>query len=325
MDNVCHTLVGAALAEAGLKHRTALGAATLMIGANFPDIDALAVPFGHGVDFRRGWTHGVLALVVLPFVLTAMMLAWDRWIAAPRALRRGVDRTRSNAVPGQLLMLSAISILTHPTLDWMNEYGMRWLMPFDGRWFYGDALFIIDPWLWAALGLGVALARRAGTRPARVALTATAAYVVAMLALGAASRRVARRELAAKGLEPSSRLMVSANLANPLRRRVLLDDGGRYHYATLTLRPTPTLELHRVIETNESVPQAIAAASTPEGRRFLVWSRFPFYVIEGQPEGTLVRIADARYSLGRRSGDWAAVEVRLPPVDPTTADSVPTP
>jgi hypothetical protein len=31
MDNVCHTLVGAALAEAGLKRRTALGTATLII------------------------------------------------------------------------------------------------------------------------------------------------------------------------------------------------------------------------------------------------------------------------------------------------------
>src|SRR5918999_1704760 len=156
MDNVCHTLVGAALAEAGLKRRTALGAATLMIGANFPDIDVVAVPFGHGVDFRRGWTHGVLALAVLPFVLTGIMLAWDRWVAARSAARAGAARPRADS--RALLLLSAISILTHPTLDWMNEYGMRWLMPFSGRWFYGDALFIIDPWLWAALGLGVALA-----------------------------------------------------------------------------------------------------------------------------------------------------------------------
>jgi inner membrane protein len=317
MDNVCHTLVGAALAEAGLKRRTALGAATLMVGANLPDIDVLAVPFGHGVDFRRGWTHGVLALVVLPFVLTAIMLAWGRWVAAPWARRAGIERPRG-AVPRELLLLSVISILTHPTLDWMNEYGMRWLMPFSGRWFYGDTLFIVDPWLWAALGLGVGLARRGGTRPARVALTASAVYVAAMLALGAASRRVARRELAAQGFEPGSRLMVSAHFANPLRRRVLLDDGGRYHYGTLHLGSPSRLEMGRIIETNAYTPAAIEAAAAPEGQRFLVWSRFPFYVIEWQTEGRLVRIADARYSLGRRGGDWASVEVLLPPSDPTT-------
>jgi inner membrane protein len=320
MDNVCHTLVGAALAEAGLKRRTALGAATLMIGANFPDIDAIAVPFGHGVDFRRGWTHGVLALVVLPFLLTAMMLAWDRWVARPRVARAGIERSPGGAVPRELLMLSAISILTHPTLDWMNEYGMRWLMPFSGKWFYGDALFIIDPWLWAALGLGVALARRAGARPARAALAASAAYLIAMLALSAASRRITRRELAAQGLEPSSRLMVSATFANPFRRRVLLDDGGRYHSGSLALGHTARLAIGRVIETNVSSPAAIQAAATPEGRRFLVWARFPFYVIESHTEGILVRIADARYSLGRGGADWASVEVLLPPSDPTTTE-----
>jgi inner membrane protein len=320
MDNVCHTLVGAALAEAGLKRRTALGAATLMIGANLPDLDVLAVPFGHGVDFRRGWTHGVLALIVLPFVLTGMILAWDRWVAAPHAAREGIARPRGHAVARELLLLSTISILTHPTLDWMNEYGMRWLMPFSGRWFYGDTLFILDPWLWGALGLGVALARRAGTRPPRVALAASMAYVVAMLALAATSRRIARRELAAQGLDPSARLMVSANFGNPLRRRVLLDDGGRYHSGSLALGATAHLAINRVIETNASTPGASQAAATTEGRRFLVWSRFPFYVIESHAEGILVRIADARYSLGR-GRDWASVEILLPPSDPTTTEA----
>ena len=42
-------MVGAALAEAGLKRRTPLASATLMIGANFPDIDVVAVPLGMGV------------------------------------------------------------------------------------------------------------------------------------------------------------------------------------------------------------------------------------------------------------------------------------
>jgi inner membrane protein len=95
--------------------------------------------------FRRGWTHGVLALLVLPAVVAAMLLAWDRWI--PRRLAVG-ERARA----GPLLALSAVAVASHPTLDWLNSYGMRWLMPFDGRWFYGDALFIIDPWVWLALG-----------------------------------------------------------------------------------------------------------------------------------------------------------------------------
>ena len=59
---------------------------------------------------------------------------------------------RAPARAGPLLALAALAVLTHPTLDWLNNYGMRWLMPFDGRWSYGDALFIVDPWVWLALG-----------------------------------------------------------------------------------------------------------------------------------------------------------------------------
>ena len=34
-------------------------------------------------------------------------------------------------------------------------------MPFDNTWFYGDALFIVDPWVWLMLGAPVVLARSA--------------------------------------------------------------------------------------------------------------------------------------------------------------------
>src|SRR6185295_12562249 len=79
MDNLCHSLVGAALAEAGLKKRTALATATLVIGANLPDVDVFAhfVGSDFALGFRRGWTHGILALVLWPFILTGIMLGWD--------------------------------------------------------------------------------------------------------------------------------------------------------------------------------------------------------------------------------------------------------
>ena len=73
-------------------------------------------------------------------------------------LRRHPDAPPSDY--RQLLFLSAIAIITHPTLDFMNSYGMRWLMPFVDKWFYADGLFIIDLWLLIALGAGVFFARR---------------------------------------------------------------------------------------------------------------------------------------------------------------------
>src|SRR5688500_15656029 len=86
MDNLAHTLAGAALAKVGLERRTPLALPTLLIAANLPDIDALAYlrdPL-FALTFRRGWTHGVLAMAVLPPLLAGAMLAWDRLVRLRR-------------------------------------------------------------------------------------------------------------------------------------------------------------------------------------------------------------------------------------------------
>ena len=130
----------AALAETGLRHRSPLATATLIVGANAPDIDAVAQLLGRdaALYWRRGHTHGVVAMIVLPLVLTGLMLLIDR------AVRRRRKPDAPPARAGPLLALAALSVLTHPVLDWMNTYGVRLLMPFDPQWFYGDALFIVD-------------------------------------------------------------------------------------------------------------------------------------------------------------------------------------
>jgi len=148
MDPLTHTLVGVTLAESGLKHRTRLATATLVIGANLPDIDGVTNLLGRDTALwiRRGWTHGVLAMVLLPAALALAMHVW-----APRG---GRPRVTSFA---WLLALSYLAVLSHAALDWLNNYGIRLLMPFDTTWFYGDAVFIVDPWLWLVLGGPIAL------------------------------------------------------------------------------------------------------------------------------------------------------------------------
>lgn len=308
MDNLCHTLVGAALGQAGLKKRTALGMATLMIGANFPDIDVIAVPLGYSLEFRRGWTHGILALILLPLLLTGLILLWDRGV------RRRAGRVPDHPVrPGQVLLLAALSILTHPALDWMNTYGMRWLMPLDGRWFYGDALFIVDPWMWAGLLGGVLAARHGRVRWARIALAGVTVYAVLMLASGRLGRRYVSAQLAAAGIQGSASLMVGPLPVTPFRRAVVIDAGEEYRFGTLAWTPGPRLELSpRALPKNRSDPAALAAAATPQGRAFLVWSRFPFFVVQQGDGGTTVRLDDARYSAGS-GASFASVVVRVPP------------
>lgn len=319
MDNLCHSLVGAALGEAGLKRRTAYGMAVLMIGANLPDVDVLAVPLGHGLAFRRGWTHGIPALVVLPAVMTLLFVLYDRW-------RRSRGRPPELPFrPGQVLLLAYLSCWTHPVLDWMNTYGMRWLMPMRDEWFHGDSLFIIDPWMLLGLGAGALLSRarwRRGSprpgRPARVGLALVAGYVAAMLGAGLAGRALVREALAERGVGPEARLLVSPVPVDPFRREVVFRDGERIGFGTLTWLPAPRVVLlDSSVETNADAPAARAAAALPEARPFLHWARFPFFVVQPAADATVVHVLDARYTT-TPDARIGSLTVRLPWAAPTS-------
>jgi inner membrane protein len=174
MDPLTHTFVGASLAQTRFG-RVPLGTATLVIGANLPDIDAATYFLDSqlSLGFRRGWTHGVLALVLLPALLGWVMHQVDR-------LRCRRYPAATPVSPRRLMALSYLSVLTHPALDWLNTYGVRLLMPFDGRWFYGDSLFIIDPWVWLLLGTVTVLAHSGSSAQAAgwIALGALATLLV---------------------------------------------------------------------------------------------------------------------------------------------------
>ncbi len=170
MDPLTHTLFGAALARTRLGAAPLAGAA-LVIGSNLPDIDALVVVAGADASFlcRRGWTHGILGLPLLALALAAIL-----------------SRLRSDARFTELLRPSLIGVIGHPLLDWLNSYGVRLLTPFDNRWFYGDAVFIVDPWIWLTLGAALVL----GRRPSR-----SGAIGWVLLAIGTTAVVLATRDL----------------------------------------------------------------------------------------------------------------------------------
>lgn len=147
MDNLTHSLVGLAAAKAGLERLSPGATAVSIIAANAPDADILTLVGGRWayLHHHRGITHsivGTLALaLIIPFTFYLVDLSIARFRRQPRQLKlRG------------LLLASLIASATHPLMDWTNNYGVRPLLPWNGQWFYGDLVFILDPWLWLTLG-----------------------------------------------------------------------------------------------------------------------------------------------------------------------------
>jgi len=289
MDNLCHTLVGAALGEAGLKQRTRFGNATLMIASNLPDIDVLVFATGTpSVAFRRGWTHGVLADLLLPPLLAAAIILFAR--------RRPTGAGATPLRPGQILLLAYLGVLVHVAMDLLNNYGVRLLMPFSQHWFYGDVLFIIDPWLWLVLGAGVWLARMwKSPLSARNALAIALVYILAMVV----NARAARAEIIDRWQQvagqPPRALMVGPMPVTPMQRQVIIDAGDHYETGTFSWMPRNIRFDAAMVPKNDQDPHVAAARPSPHIRAFLIWARFPFYLIDRVDGGTRVSVGDMRF------------------------------
>jgi inner membrane protein len=252
------------------------------------------------MSFRRGWTHGVLAQLTLPIALTGAMLLYDRY----RTRRSPEDRVN----PWQILLLSYLGVLLHVFMDFTNSYGVRLLMPFSERWFYGDALYIVDPWLYLMLGLGWWLGR---TRPraARIGVALALIYVVAMLASNLVARREVASGLARAGRPADTRFMVTPVFVNPLQREVVIDIGDRYEKANLWFDPLPHFRPAGFgMLKGLDQPQAQQALASPTARAFLRWSRFPFVQVD-PARASGVWINDYRYANAGPYG-WSAVKLQ---------------
>jgi inner membrane protein len=289
MDNLTHSLVGALIGQAGLKRRTGLAMPALILGANLPDVDGLCMFLGtQGLALRRGVTHGPIAWALLPLALAAILWGYDRW----QASRGRRPERRAPVRFGQLYWLGLIACLTHPALDWLNSYGIRFLSPFSPRWFYGDALFIIDLWLW--LGLGYATWRSLRLERQGRFFEGTA-HVALALALLYAGGNVARSE-ADKAMNTDSAVLIPnpVPLASWERQRISGNGEGLWW---IEGRQVGDLPLTRC-------DLAAARRSDPDADAFLVWSRAPY--VERLPDGRW-RLGDARFA-----GRGAQFSVVLP-------------
>ena len=148
MDNLTHSLVGLTAAKAGLEKLSPGAAALCILAANAPDSDIVVLAFGDRWDFlqhHRGITHSIVGVIALAILLPLIFYFVDRLWSRFRN-RLPVTKLRG------LLLASFIVSATHPLLDWTNNYGIRFLLPWSQKWSYGDLVFVVDPYLWLILG-----------------------------------------------------------------------------------------------------------------------------------------------------------------------------
>jgi inner membrane protein len=176
VENLTHSLFGAALAELALpagatQTRRRIFFVAGIAAANLPDADLVYTsitpsPLGYLLH-HRGHTHTVAGVVALALLMGAVCLL--------PAIRRHVGPLRT-----RLWTLIGLSLLAHLVLDSWNSYGIHPFWPLDARWYYGDAIYIVEPWLWLLLGVAAALNTR--NDRGRMALGAALAALAGALA-----------------------------------------------------------------------------------------------------------------------------------------------
>jgi len=176
MDNLTHSLVGLTAAKAGLERLSPGASALCILAANAPDVDVAILLFGDRWTYlhnHRGITHSIVGVAFLALFLPLLFYGVDRLWARFR------NRPASTKLPG-LLLASILVTATHPILDWTNSYGVRPLLPWNAKWYYGDLVYIIDPYQWLLLG-GVCFLLSAKTRGGRVVWGVVAAVLTALV------------------------------------------------------------------------------------------------------------------------------------------------
>jgi inner membrane protein len=142
MDPLTHTATGLFLSRAGLNRWTPQAAPILLLAANAPDIDIVALAGGplNYLHYHRHLTHSLIAMPIWAILVVALVRFAGRkplrWLGAFGA--------------------ALIAVASHLLLDYTNVYGIRLFLPFSDSWLRLDLTPVVDMWIWIALFIGFA-------------------------------------------------------------------------------------------------------------------------------------------------------------------------
>lgn len=151
MDPFTHLLTGACVGRAGFNRKTACATVACVLAAEAADLDVcwgLRGPV-EALRWHRGPTHAFAAVPLIAAIIIGAV-----WLY--RRLRPPKKRGQSVRW-GWLYVAAFFAALSHPLLDWTNNYGIRLLLPFNRQWYAGSLMYIIEPEVLAVLILALAV------------------------------------------------------------------------------------------------------------------------------------------------------------------------
>jgi inner membrane protein len=315
MDNLTHTLTAVALSHAGLHRKTRFATLTLIAAANLPDIDLLSRFWGSAtyLKYHRGYTHSILGVSLL-----ALLLAWTIYSLGGKAKPKSGPTLSFR----WLCILAWIGTASHLLMDFTNSYGVRPFLPFSGRWYAWDIMFIFDPLLLMLLCLGLGLptllrlvSEEVGAGKSRPVWGAVFSLCALLFLWGL--RDVAHRRvlgfLEGHTYSEEEPIHVGAFPApfNPFQWTGVVETDMRYNVLPASalandVDPRSALQFNKP----QASPALDAALKTRTGRIFMDFARFPWAQTEEDEEGFDVQIRDLRYYTNSRA-DGFLTEIEL--------------
>ena len=301
MDNLTHTLAGVAISHAGLNRKTRFATLVLVIGSSLPDVDVVSRIDSSAtyLKYHRGITHSLLGVTVLGIGLG---------LAAYYLGRRAGSKKSAPPVDARwLLVCSLLATASHLLLDFTNAYGVRPFLPFNGRWYAWDIMFIIDPLLIILLVMGFAvpalfrlISEEVGARKTdfrRGAIFALGSMVALWGVRDLSHRRVLAMLDSHTYLQENPR-QIGAFPApmNPFQWSGVVETDSVYHVLPVNAPGGDVdVEHTRIFRKAEPAPALDTAMKTRTAAIFLDFARFPWGSVDEREDGYEVTLRDLRF------------------------------